>query len=71
MLDDNFGNTGGNDFIRLPYLNMIVSANTPPNLYQLTNKLLTLFPIYKDINQFELQENILIPIFVEIRVKIS
>ena len=73
MLDDNFGNTGGSDFIRLPYLNVIVSANTPPNLYQLTNdrlKLLTLFPIYKNIDQFELQENLLIPIFVEIRVKI-
>ena len=48
MLDDNFGNTGGNDLIRLPYLNVIVSANTPPNLKHLTGdriKLLTLFPI--------------------------
>lgn len=37
MLDDNFGNTGGNDFVGLPYVNLLVTANTPPNLNQLTD----------------------------------
>ena len=74
MLDDNFGNTGGKDFIALPYMNVIVSANTPPNLHQLTGdrlKLLTLFPIYENIDTYKLKESLLIPIFVETRVRIQ
>lgn len=74
MLDDNFGNTGGKDFIALPYMNVIVSANTPPNLHQLTGdrlKLLTLFPIYEKIDTYKLKESLLIPIFVETRVRIQ
>ena len=74
MLDDNFGNTADKDFVSLPYMNVIVSANTPPNLHQLTSdrlKLLTFFPIYKNIDTYELKENLLIPIFVETRVRIQ
>ena len=74
MLDDNFGNTADKDFVSLPYMNVIVSANTPPNLHQLTSdrlKLLTLFPIYKNIDTYELKESLLIPIFVETRVRIQ
>ena len=37
MLDDNFGNTGAGDFVPLPYVNLVVTANTPPNLNQLTS----------------------------------
>ena len=73
MLDDNFGNTGGSDFVGLPYVNLIVTANTPPNLKQLTGdrlKLLTLFPVYKDVETLELEDSFLIPIYVEIRVRI-
>ena len=61
MLDDNFGNTGSADFVGLPYVNLIVTANTPPNLKHLTGdriKLLTLFPIYKNIKTFELEDSI-------------
>ena len=29
MLDDNFGNTGSDGFVGLPYVNLIVTANTP------------------------------------------
>lgn len=46
MLDNNFANTGCKDFIPLPYINLIVTANT---MYQLTGdkiKLMTFFPIY-------------------------
>lgn len=32
MLDDNFGNTGTGDFVPLPYINLVVIANTSPNL---------------------------------------
>lgn len=70
MLDDNFGNTGNDDFEPLPYVNLIVTANTPPNLRQLTTdriKLLTLFPIYDEND--ELLDSLLIPIYVEIRVR--
>lgn len=73
MLDDNFGNTGSDDFVGLPYVNLIVTANTPPNLKHLTGdriKLLTLFPIYKNIKTFELEDSILIPIYVEIKVRL-
>lgn len=75
MLDDNFGNTAGADFMPLPYVNLFVTANTPPNLNQLTGdriKLLTLFPIFDiddDGNQ-TLIDSILIPIYVEIKVRI-
>ena len=55
-------------------MNVIVSANMPPNLHQLTGdrlKLLTLFPIYKKIDSYKLRESLLIPIFVETRVRIQ
>lgn len=73
MLDDNFGNSASQDFMPLPYVNLIVTANTPPNLKQLTGdrlKLLTLFPIYKEKDSYELEDSLLIPIFVEIRVRV-
>ena len=73
MLDDNFGNTSTGDFVGLPYVNLIVTANTPPNLKHLTGdrlKLLTLFPIYNDNEMKELEDSILIPIYIEIKVRI-
>ena len=69
MLDDNFSNTGGKDFLPLPYINLVVTANTPPNMNQLTSdriKLMTFFPIYDGGN---IKDTLLIPIFVEIKVK--
>ena len=73
MLDDNFGNSGGTDFFPLPYMNLIVTGNTPPNMKQLTSdrlKLLTFFPIYKDpSNSRILSDSLLIPVFSEIRVR--
>lgn len=73
MLDDNFGNTSDGDFMALPYVNLIVTANTPPNIKQLTGdriKLLTLYPIYDATNNFKLIDSLLIPIYVEIKVRI-
>ena len=35
MIDDNFGNTGGDDFLALPDVHLFVTANTPPNLNHL------------------------------------
>jgi hypothetical protein len=73
MLDDNFGNTSTMDYVPLPYVNLIVTANTPPNLRQLTDdrlKLLTLFPIYENIETKTLKDSLLIPIYVEIRVRV-
>lgn len=73
MLDDNFGNTGGGDFTPLPYVNLIVTANTPPNLKQLTGdriKLMTLFPVYSDVDRMIVEDSLLIPIYVEIQVKL-
>lgn len=73
MLDDNFANSGGKDFFALPYINLIVTGNTPPNMKQLTSdrlKLLTFFPIYKDPSNSQiLSDNLLIPVFSEIRVR--
>lgn len=74
MIDDNFGNTSTGDFMALPYMNLIVTANTPPNLKQLTGdrlKLLTLFPIFKNPETLELEDSLIIPIFVEIQVRIQ
>lgn len=73
MLDDNFSNTATGDFVGLPYVNLIVTANTPPNLKHLTGdrlKLLTFFPIYKDDETKELEDSLLIPIYIEIKVRI-
>lgn len=53
---------------------LIVTANIPLNLKHLTEdrlKLLTLFLIYKDIKNFDLENFILIPIYIEIKVSIS
>ena len=73
MLDDNFGNSGGTDFFPLPYINLIVTGDTPPNIKQRTGhrlKLLTFFLIYKDpSNSRILSDNLLIPVFSEIRVR--
>jgi len=55
--------------VQLPYINLVVTANTPPNMHQLTGdriKLLTFFPIY---NGTIIEDTLLIPIFVEIKVK--
>ena len=73
MLDDNFANTGGKDFIPLPYINLVVTANTPPNMHQLTGdriKLMTFFPIYNS-NSKVIEDTLLIPVFVEIKVRFS
>ena len=73
MLDDNFSNTATDDFVGLPYVNLVVTANTPPNLKHLTGdrlKLLTFFPIYKDAKTKELKDSLLIPIYIEIKVRI-
>ena len=71
MLYDNLANTSGKDFMSLPDVNLVVTANTPPNLNQLTSdrlKLMTLFPVKdeygKMINSF------LITVFVKISVRI-
>jgi len=72
MLDDNFGNTSDGDFMALPYVNLIITANTPPNLKQLTGdrlKLLTLFPVYDATDDFKLVDSLLIPIYVQIKVR--
>lgn len=82
MLDDNFGNTAGADFVPLPYVNLMVTANTPPNMLQLTSdrlKILTLFPIHWGEHEQEemettgkpLKDSVLIPIYVETRVRIQ
>lgn len=60
MLDDNFGNTATDDFLGLPYVNLVVIANTPPNSKHLTGdrlKLLIFFPIYKDAEIKELKDS--------------
>jgi len=72
MLDDNFGNTGGDDFIPLPYMNLFITANTPPNLKLLTGdrlKLVTLVPI-RDSNQ-NIIDTVLLPVYVEIVVRVA
>ena len=71
MLDDNFGNTGTGDFVPLPYVNLVVTANTPPNLNQLTGdrlKLMTLFPVKDESGK--LVDSFLLPVFVKISVRI-
>ena len=71
MLDDNFGNTGENDFVGLPYVNLIVTANTPPNLNQLTDnrlKLMTLFPVRNKSGK--MIDSFLLPVFIKISVRI-
>lgn len=71
MLDDNFGNIGTGDFVPLSYVNLIVTANIPPNLNQLTGarlKLMTLFPV-KDKSD-KMVDSFLLPVFVKISVRI-
>ena len=71
MLDDNFGNTGTGDFVALPYVNLVVTANTPPNLNQLTGdrlKLMTLFPVKDESGK--MIDSYLLPVFVKISVRI-
>ena len=71
MLDDNFGNTSTGDFVPLPYINLVVTANTPPNLNQLTGdrlKLMTLFPVKDESGK--MINSYLIPVFVKISVRI-
>ena len=71
MLDDNFGNTGTGDFVALPYVNLVVTANTPPNLNQLTAdrlKLMTLFPVKDESGK--MVDSFLLPVFVKISVRI-
>ena len=71
MLDDNFGNTGTGDFVPLPYINLVVTANTPPNLNQLTGdrlKLMTLFPVKDESGK--MINSYLLPVFVKISVRI-
>ena len=70
MLDDNFANTSGKDFMSLPYVNLVVTANTPPNLNQLTGdrlKLMTLFPVKDEYGK--MIDSFLIPVFVKISVR--
>ena len=71
MLDDNFGNTGTSDFVPLPYVNLVVTANTPLNLNQLTSdrlKLMTLFPVKDESGK--MLDSFLLPVFVKISVRI-
>ena len=71
ILDDNFGNTGTGDFVPLPYVNLVVTANTPPNLNQLTGdrlKLMTLFPVKDESGK--MVDSFLLPVFVKISVRI-
>lgn len=71
MIDDNFGNTGTGDFVPLPYVNLVVTANTPPNLNQLTGdrlKLMTLFPVKDESGK--MVDSFLLPVFVKISVRI-
>ena len=71
MLDDNFGNTGTGDFVPLPYVNLVVTANPPPNLNQLTGdrlKLMTLFPVRDESGK--MIDSFLLPVFVKISVRI-
>ena len=71
MLDNNFENTGTGDFVPLPYVNLVVTANTPPNLNQLTGnrlKLMTLFRV-KD-KSGKMVDSYLLPVFVKISVRI-
>lgn len=42
VLGGNFGNTGTGNFVPLPYVNLVVRLNTPPNLNQLTGDRLKL-----------------------------
>lgn len=71
MLDDNFGNTGTGDFVPLLYVNLVVTANTPPNLNQLTGdrlKLMILFPVKDESGK--MLDSYLCPVFVKISVRI-
>ena len=71
MLDDNFGNPGTGDFVPLPYVNLVVTANTPPNLNQLTGdrlKLMTLVPVKDESGK--MIDSFLLPVFVKISVRI-
>lgn len=71
MLDDNFGNTSTGHFIPLPYVNLIVMVNTPPNLNQLTGdrlKLMILFPMKDESGK--MMDSYLLPVFVKTSVRI-
>lgn len=71
MLDDNFGNTPTGDFVSLPYVNLIVTANIPSNLNQLTNdrlKLMSLFPVKNESGK--IVDSFLLPIFVKLLIRI-
>ena len=68
---DNFFNTGIGDFVPLPYVNLVVTANTPPNLNQLTSdrlRLMTLFSVKDDGDK--MIDSFLLPVFVKISVRI-
>ena len=74
MFDDNFKNSSSEDFIALPYLNLIVTVNNFPNLIKLTEdklKLMTVFPIYKDRDCLKVIDFLFIPVVVEISVRIQ
>ena len=71
MLYDNFGNTSTDDFVPLPYVNLVVTANTLSNLNQLTGdrlKLMTLFPVKDESGK--MGDSFLLPVFVKISVRI-
>lgn len=71
MLDHNFGNTGGADITFLPYMHIVVTANTPPNLKQLTDDrwcILSFYPIKEDGKRVD---SVMVPVFVDIQVKIE
>lgn len=70
-MNENVWSTPTSDFVPLPYINLIVTTNTPPNLNQLTTdrlKLMTLFPVRNESGKmFNL---FLLPVFVKISVRI-
>lgn len=71
MLDDNFSNTGEIFFMVLSYVNLIVKANTPLNLNQLTGdrlKLMTLFPVKDEYGK--MIDSFLILVFLKISLRI-
>jgi hypothetical protein len=68
MLDDNFGNTGNPEWMALPYMHIWVTANTPPNLDQLTGdrwKIFTNYPFYEDKHDKLPAEVVMLPARIE------
>lgn len=69
MLDNNFGNIGTGDFVPLRYVNLTVTANTPPNLNQLTEDRLKLMTVFTVKDKWgKMIDSFLLPVFIKISV---